>query len=470
MAQLNTSYIKSITTKENIESTSKLISDLKYERENCKFHYEKITFDKIKLWHKDENGNLRHDSGKFFSIEGLKTLENDCNQVYYQPIINQPEHGILGLILREIDGIIYCLVQHKIEPGNIGKVQISPSVQATKSNYTKVHNGKSVPYIEYFFDHPSVHVVYSQLQSEQGSKFYGKRNHNMIVHLKTEENIQVYEGYKWITFRQITQLLNFSNIINMDLRSILSALNFCDEPLSRDLFGNLIEELKLKNSINTEMLFSAVNEDRAVHKLSEIKQWLQEKKGSNSLVSELVNLNEVLDNGWIHNDRRIFSNSNPNFEVNYLEIYANNREVSAWSQPIVSDNNPKINGFLVKEINGVLHFLAKSCEEVGSFAGPELGPTIHNFTPSFDNDSFSAYFINPGKGKVLYDQMLSEEGGRFFQTENRYMIVLINEDIEITDSYKWLTLYQLKKLLEYECIINVEARTIISCVNYGEQL
>ena len=42
------------------------------------------------------------------------------------------------------------LLQAKAEPGNINKIQISPTVQATKSNYTRVHGGKEIPYLRYF--------------------------------------------------------------------------------------------------------------------------------------------------------------------------------------------------------------------------------------------------------------------------------------------------------------------------------
>ncbi|GAA3402972.1 NDP-hexose 2,3-dehydratase family protein [Paenibacillus hodogayensis] len=471
MEHFNLSFLRSMLSTEYIENTSKIRDDLERERLNCKFHYERIEFNKLKLWYKDSGGNLRHNTGKFFSIEGIKTSFKENNDIIYQPIINQPEHGVLGLILKEINGVVYCLVQFKIEPGNIGNVQISPSVQATKSNYTKVHNGKSVPYIEYFFEHPSVNIIYSQLQSEQGSKFYCKRNQNIIVQLKPGEDINLQQGYKWITFRQVTELLKFSNIINMDLRSIFSAVTFTEKPVSVNNFYEFIKKSGIAELGNSDFLFSSLNEDYAVHTLFEIRQWLQNKRDSHSLKTELVNLNNIFEsNNWLENEVGIYSPLNPNFEVNYLEVFARDREVSTWSQPIVSDNNPKINGFLIKKINGVLHFLAKCCEEPGLFKGPEIGPTVHN--SSSDDDLFISYFLqNNREGTVLYDQMLSEEGGRFFQTENRYMLVLTTEDVEIDNNdYMWMTLYQLKRLLEEECNINVEARTIISCVDFGESI
>jgi oxidase EvaA len=37
-----------------------------------------------------------------------------------------------------------------MEPGNINKVQLSPTVQATESNYTRVHGGKAIKYLNFF--------------------------------------------------------------------------------------------------------------------------------------------------------------------------------------------------------------------------------------------------------------------------------------------------------------------------------
>ena len=69
---------------------------------------------------------------------------------WQQPIIEQSEIGILGIITKKLNQKIYYLMQAKIEPGNINCVQISPTLQATKSNYLQVHNGKKPKYLSYF--------------------------------------------------------------------------------------------------------------------------------------------------------------------------------------------------------------------------------------------------------------------------------------------------------------------------------
>src|SRR4051812_20012876 len=130
-----------------------------------------IPFGRLRNWSFDpDGGNLRHDTGKFFSVAGLR-VEIDEGPVRHwsQPILLQPEIGLLGIAVREIDGVLHLLMQAKAEPGNPNGVQLSPTVQATKSNYTGVHRGRGVPYIEQFIAVEPGRVIADVLQSEHGA-------------------------------------------------------------------------------------------------------------------------------------------------------------------------------------------------------------------------------------------------------------------------------------------------------------
>jgi len=149
------------------------------------FNVEKKPLSSLINWSfDDKTGDLKHDSGGFFQIRGLKVATN-WGEVssWTQPIIYQPEIGILGILTKKIDGILYFLMQAKAEPGNINTHQLSPTVQATKSNYTRIHGGKPTLFLEYFTDSKRVDVLLDQLQSEQGARFYHKRNRNIIVRI-----------------------------------------------------------------------------------------------------------------------------------------------------------------------------------------------------------------------------------------------------------------------------------------------
>ena len=133
-----------------------ILNWIDYENKNTNVVIKKIAFSDCRGWVYDNNIHRADDS--FFRIVGIK------NSNVTQPIILQNEIGFLGLLAKLVDDELFFFMQAKIEPGNINCVQLSPTVQATKSNFTQKHGGKRPPYIDLFLN-PSK-VIVDQLQSE----------------------------------------------------------------------------------------------------------------------------------------------------------------------------------------------------------------------------------------------------------------------------------------------------------------
>lgn len=190
-------FLESALTTNNLyNSTEQVMVWLKEQNEKITVNVNQVEFDRLKGWHFDIGMNLRHDSGRFFSIEGIEVETNwSAISKWQQPIINQPEIGYLGIITKEIHGMLYFLLQAKVEPGNVNNVQLSPTLQATKSNYSQVHNGNKPLYLEYFQKAKKEQILLDQLQSEQGARFLKKRNRNIII--KVDEDIPVYDNFIW---------------------------------------------------------------------------------------------------------------------------------------------------------------------------------------------------------------------------------------------------------------------------------
>ena len=113
---------------------------------------------------------IYHKSKKFFKIVGIRIHSNFYSKKRWdQPIIVQNEIGILGII-KNIKTNKY-LLQAKVEPGNVNKIQISPTVQATRSNYSRIHGGKTIPFLNYF----KKKNKHFSLQTEQAFRYYNKK-------------------------------------------------------------------------------------------------------------------------------------------------------------------------------------------------------------------------------------------------------------------------------------------------------
>src|SRR5437016_1260127 len=66
------------------------------------FRVERAPLAELDGWSFEANtGNLVHRSGKFFRVEGLRIHTNvGSRATWEQPIIDQPEIGILGIVAR----------------------------------------------------------------------------------------------------------------------------------------------------------------------------------------------------------------------------------------------------------------------------------------------------------------------------------------------------------------------------------
>ncbi len=149
---LEQAFLYSAQTKEGVVSNTDFLRWFESRRKANSFNVNKVPLKELQGWHFEEDtGDLEHKSGKFFRIEGIKVQTNFGYTPYWmQPIINQPEIGILGFLAKKIDGVLHFLVLAKMEPGNVNMIQISPTVQATRSNYTQVHGSKKTPVFRIF--------------------------------------------------------------------------------------------------------------------------------------------------------------------------------------------------------------------------------------------------------------------------------------------------------------------------------
>ncbi|MCK2241324.1 MULTISPECIES: NDP-hexose 2,3-dehydratase family protein [unclassified Crossiella] len=414
-------------------------------------------------WRVDgQTGNIGHDSGKFFSIEGLDVVVPGGPVTWWQqPIINQPEVGILGILVTRFAGVLHCLMQAKIEPGNCNGLQLSPTVQATRSNYTRVHQGSAVPYLEYFRDTEGHRVLADVRQSEQGSWFHRKRNRNMVV--EVTEEVELLEGFCWLTLGQLHQLLAVDDLVNMDARTVLSCMPFA----GRDLLP-LFEDVRTE--FTAALIRSYSVESATRHSMAEVLSWITEVRSQQLCQVELIPLREVSD--WRQEDGRIRHDSGLFFNVIGVSVTAAGREVRAWSQPMIEPCDEGVVAFLAKRIDGVLHLLAQAKTEPGYVDVIELAPTVQCSVSNYDalppqaRPPFLDTVLAADYQQIRFDAVHSEEGGRFFHARNRYLVVEVAEDFEPEHpGYRWLTLAQLVDLLRHSNYINMQARSLIACLH-----
>ena len=416
-----------LTKKEDVSSWLDCV------RTSDRFEVKPITLNQSKAW-AEEQGTIRHTSGRFFSIIGLTWLEEQTR--HWQPFIDQREVGTLGFIARRRGEGVDLLVQAKTEPGNVGIVQLAPSCQATASNRERIHGGNPPPYSEYFSG-PMGEVISDSLQSEQGTRFFGKLNRNVMI---LDDRVEAkYDQHCWIPFHLFNQLLIEDFLVNTDARSVLCTTNWNflaghlpfrgEDELSREL------KVSFTTPVRSDVVANALTTLRVLR--------------ARPLKIETCPLRMM--RGWRLDADNPVTMTNGRLSIRHIQVQAQTREVSQWDQPIFDNNFEQVIKLGMGRANNMLQFAFRPCREPGLRSIAELAPTVMTMLPAYTP-----------MGEVKVSVRQSDEGGRFFQDVAEYQIVDVGEARPL-DGIVWLTLSEVSELMP-KGIFNNEARSALSLV------
>ncbi|WP_238014824.1 NDP-hexose 2,3-dehydratase family protein [Dactylosporangium sp. AC04546] len=422
-----------------------------------RYRVERVPLAALDQWYRaPETGNLGHRSGKFYTVEGLR-VRTDHREVgeWSQPIIVQPEIGILGILVKRFQGVPHCLMQAKMEPGNVNLIQVSPTVQATRSNYTRVHHGAAVPYLEHFRAPRRGRVIFDALQSEQGSWFLNKRNRNLIV--EVDEDVEPHEDYCWLTVAQLRSLLTEPNLVNMDSRTVLSGMPF-------------LSKAQRAGATGYGRMPARERDAGALHTTEQALSWFCEAKSAYQLDRRRIALDDVKN--WLNADDEIAHERGLYFSVIGVDVQASNREVSHWSQPMLAPRGRGVVAFLGRWLGDVFHVLVQARTEAGTADVVEMSPTVNCAPENYrllPRERWPRYLdavLSARPSSLLVDVVHSEEGGRFFHAENRYVVVDVGDSVplRVPDDYLWMSVPQLTGFVRYGSHVSVGARSLLTCL------
>ncbi len=432
-------------------SMDEIFAWLKQALKDAEVRLNRISLQECSPWHYDcDRGEIRNNDGSFFQITGIRQYEQGklCLE---QPIIIQDEIGFLGIICCKIRGVWHYLMQAKIEPGNVNVVQISPTIQATRSNFLQKHGGSVPEFLEYFLHMKAEDILVDQLQSEQCSRFLRKRNRNVILMIR--EELPETSKHCWLTLRQIKELMHYENLINMDTRTVLACIPYVLLGQEGDVpFKNKPYFYKTAWSLDRKTIVEIYKE------INDFKMFRQYE-------TEKVPLHKLQN--WVMKEDEIVCKEDYAFKVIYCDVSINGREVKSWRQPLICANGHAVFGLFCCDDEGVLKFLVHIRNEVGCMDGVELGPTVQKEPYSTDTeDGVASLFWEKLREKqgIIVDIMLSEEGGRFYQEQNRNIIIKVKREEldELPRSYIWSDYGTLNLLTQINGCLNIQLRNLLS--------
>jgi oxidase EvaA len=394
------------------------------------------------------NGVLVHSSGRYFSV---CSIEVDGNESI---IIDQPEVGILAFLYVGNPGNLRWLVQLKPEPGNVGLYQVAPTVQATKSNYERVHNGKSTPFLNLVADSTDASVDVEG--SEQGDRFLGKFNRNIKrIVSQTEVEGEVRAPFFWLNNAMLKQALRQNFAVNTDARSVLASGRW---DLLADAPGSLFTGVTWPET--PAQAWRRSYELRDPNRIREAEQLLLTvhmqygrrvaRRSLDTMKHHHLDAFGVVD----RDEKRL---------LGYFGVDLPEREVSRWQQPLFERESIESCVLLFHYFDGVAYLNVAAYPEIGWPDHTEFGPSIHTGEGVL---KCNKAMLNSMSAQIdtFLDIQQSDEGGRFFRNVNHYSIghwrgspQALSPDLSI-----WLTAGELEELSSRRGILSNECRTCLS--------
>ncbi len=450
-------------TEGNVNSNSAIQEWIARRNENLKVNIKKVDFSYDGFWYYDEKkGYIKNLNNSFFQIAGYQEIEDD-RIIGEQPIIIQNEIGYLGILCKMINGTLNFLMQAKIEPGNINVIQLSPTIQATKSNFTRQHGGKAPTYLDLFVNAKDYTIVVDQLQSEQSSRFFKKRNRNIIMMVDEDVDIEVSDSHMWMTLGQIKECMKIENLVNMDTRTVLSCIPFSKEGLSEKELKDIEEMFEDKALYNS--IFTDIDRDK-IHNIFNVMNDCKMYSNDKSRLLPLKSLK-----GWRMGKKEIACRTPYDFKVIYCYIEIEGREVNYWEQPLIEALGEAVFGVFTTVENGTRKFLVKVRHEMGCFDNAELSPIVQLEPTNERNElnEIETLFLekmNHNEG-VIKNILLSEEGGRFYHEQNNNVIIEIDkaEIKELPPGYFWIDYATLCEMIQFNNCVNIQLRNLMSLLD-----
>ncbi|MFD5696862.1 NDP-hexose 2,3-dehydratase family protein [Streptomyces lasiicapitis] len=203
-----------------------------------------------------------------------------------------------------------------------------------------------------------------------------------------------------------------------------------------------------------------------------VRSWCTTQQSEREFAAELLPLREVEGHSWYRAEDRISHERGLYFSTVPVDVVSRRPEVTSWSQPLLEPHGMGVAAILVRRIGGVPHCLVHARVELGYLnvvnsaprsSAPRRATPISRRPPG---PVSSTGWGGARPERILFDTVLSEEGGRFLHARNRSLIVETDADTpaDVPDECRWVTLRRLGELLKYSHHVNVQARTLVAAL------
>ena len=238
-----------------------------------------------------------------------------------------------------------------------------------------------------------------------------------------------------------------------DYLAYLKKKNYFDER-NQIFYENTIE--KLHNWKNTD--------------IKKIIKWYEDIRKIDKSKVSTIHLEKL--NQWNFNKKQgnITHKSKKFFIVEGKRVLNSKREISSWDQPFLTQVGFKggIIGLVRCKIKSLPHYLIDAKFEPGNYNDIQLSPSLQGTYSNLDrvhhgerNKVLNKFFKK--NFKTIKKMWVTEDGGRLFRKRNLHWIIdYKGKPLLPSNRYKWLTLWEINKLIKRGPIVGPHLRAILS--------
>ncbi len=227
---------------------------------------------------------------------------------------------------------------------------------------------------------------------------------------------------------------------------------------------NLYNLKKFKTSLKN-------NKKKEIREISSLIKWRQKLQNKIKTQSKLININDVED--WFFDkNKNLYHKSRQFFKVKgVVTKAAKGREVSSWTQPILTQKHGGVLAFIARETKEFgIQFLVEAKVEPGDDSQIKISPSFQATQSNMNRahggrrpNFFDIVIKNKGSDLIYYT-IHNEEGARFWKKSNWNVIVKLKNPYDKRikgEKYKWASLTQIKKIALKDRIVNPFVKTIL---------
>jgi oxidase EvaA len=183
-----------------------------------------IPLAELRRWRRAD-GRISHESGLFFDVIGVR-VEAAGREVatWHQPMIAPVGTGLVALLVTRVSGVLHVLVHARVEPGYVDVVELAPTVQCTPANYDWLPPAARPRFLDDALGLRAERILFDTVLAEEGGRFYHARNRYLIGEVEMSREYET-DHFRWVTLRQLVELLRHSYYLNVQLRSLVACLH-----------------------------------------------------------------------------------------------------------------------------------------------------------------------------------------------------------------------------------------------------